>query len=91
MLVIVYLVHAKEQVIIPQEWIMNLDQERLNNSGKNSTQDRRIYWSNSITTNDNLNDASVIVPNFHLPESKVFPPNTDEACYIARINRFCGK
>lgn len=90
MLVIVYLVEAKKQIVIPQEWVMDLDQEILNNSGKNSNQNRRIFWS-SVGMDGQFPDAT-IAPNFNLQKSTVFPPeNANETCYLARIKRFCCK
>lgn len=90
MFVLVYLVDAKQHIIIPQEWILALDQEILNNNGKNSNQNRRVFWSIEAI-NRQITDE-IIPPNFHLPVSTVFPPtqNTSETCYIARIKRFCG-
>lgn len=83
MFVIVYLKDAKKQIIIPQEWIMDLDQEALNNQGKNSNQNRRIFYSRI---------GNQVAPNFNLVLSKEFPPfEINETCYIGRIKRFCGK
>lgn len=86
-----YLVYAKRQIIIPQEWIFQLDQEILNNRGKNSNQNYRIYWS-SVGILNGIPDSNIL-PKFDLPESKVFPQSEEmnEACYIARIKRFCCK
>lgn len=91
MLVLVYLLEAKKQIIIPQEWIMDLDQEILNNRGKNSNQNRRVFWT-SVGINRDIPNAT-LPPNFNLPNSTVFPPsnNATETCYIARIKRFCCK
>lgn len=91
MWVLLYLVEAKKQIFVPQEWIMALDQEVLNNNGKNCNQNRRVFWSRA-GINQEIPDES-IEPNFTLPVSTVFPPpmNIIETCYIARIKRFCCK
>lgn len=92
MLVLVYLVDAKKHIIIPQEWIMKFSQEALNNVGKNSNQNRRVFWSSVGMNNDEIADAT-IAPNFNLAVSTIYPPpdNTTETCYIGRIERFCGR
>lgn len=92
MLVVVYLTDAKKNIIIPQHWIMALSQETLNNVGKASYQNRRIYWTSHGLNNDEIPDGS-IPPNFRLPLSKKFPPPEGllETCYIARVKRFCGE
>lgn len=88
MLVVVYLIDARKNVIIPQNWIMGSNQENINNFGKASYQTRRIFWSKIGIDCESIPDVS-IVPNFRLPLAKVFPPPTDAVCYFARIRRFC--
>lgn len=90
MLVVVYLITAKKNIIIPQNWIMGLNQETLNNIGKASYQNRRIFWSEHGFNDVGLPNAS-IEPNFRLPLSNTFPPNIAETCYIARVKRYCGE
>lgn len=88
MLVVVYLVDAKKNVIIPQNWVMGLNQENLNNFGKATYQIRRIFWSENGIDGESIPDDS-IEPNFHLPLANVFPPLTGDACYLARVKRYC--
>lgn len=89
MLAVVYLMEVKKNIIIPQQWIFGFDQEILNNTGKASYQNRRIFWSNRGVSADGIPDGT-IKPNFHLAISKIFPPG-NAACYIARVRRYCGK
>lgn len=89
MLVVVYLVSVKKNIIIPQEWIMALTQETLNNIGKASYQNRRIFWSNIGVDSGGIPDTS-ITPNFNRNISLAFPPLSDEACYIARVKYYCA-
>lgn len=90
MLVVVYLIDAKINIIIPQHWVMALDQETLNNIGKASYQNRRIFWTNQGLTRDEIPDET-IEPNFRLSLSRKFPPESvNETCYIARVKRYCG-
>lgn len=90
MLVVVYLMDARKNIIVPQEWIRGLNQESLNNIGKASYQNRRIFWSNHALS-CNATTYESVSPNFRLPLSKVFPPpeNVNETCYIARVRRYC--
>lgn len=92
MLVVVYITSAKKNIIIPQDWFFALDQEKLNNNGKTSYQNRRIFWSSRGLSDDELPDET-IPPKFDLPLSTIFPPpgNLVETCYIARVKRYCGK
>lgn len=89
MLVVVYLISPKKNIIIPQEWIMSLSQETLNNIGKASYQNRRIFWTKIGIDPDGIPDSS-IEPNFLRPISLEFPPSGDEACYIARVKCYCA-
>lgn len=88
MLVVVYLINQKKNLIIPQQWIFGLSQEKLNNLGKVSYRNQRIYWTNRGQNSDGIPDET-IMPNFHLPLSNIFPPQADETCYIARVKRYC--
>lgn len=71
---------------------MSLNQETLNNVGKASYQNRRVFWTSRGLSYDEIPDDT-IAPNFHLPLSKTFPPpeGIAETCYIARVKRYCGQ
>lgn len=45
-LVVVFLTHAREYIIVPENYIYGLNYKQLKNSGKNSCRDHLIYWSN---------------------------------------------
>lgn len=68
---------------------MSLSQETLNNIGKASYQNRRIFWSNVGVDSNGIPNLS-ISPNFHRKISLKFPPSGDEACYIARVKCYCA-
>lgn len=89
MLVVCYLISAKKCIIIPQEWIMGLRQETLNNIGKASFQSRRIFWSNLGVDSEGIPDTT-ITPQFCRKICSIFPPTENEVCYIARVKCFCS-
>lgn len=92
MFAVVYLVKAKIYIIIPQEWIKKLNQERLNNVGKQMYKLRRIFWSTEGVDCDGIPNTS-IEPKFNLPKLCVFPPpnGITEACYSAHVKEYCCK
>lgn len=89
MLAVVYIVSLKKHIIIPQQWIMSLTQETLNNIGKASYQSKRIFWSNINVDDDGIPDVT-IAPNFQRNIASTFPPNGDDACYIGRVKCYCA-
>lgn len=89
MLVVCYLIAAKKCIIIPQEWIMGLSQETLNNIGKASYQNRRIFWSNVGVDSDEIPDTT-ITPNFGRNICSIFPSTENEVCYMARVKCYCA-
>lgn len=89
MLAVVYLVAAKKCFIIPQEWIMALSQETLNNIGKASYQSRHIFWSNVGVDTEEIPDTT-IAPNFSRTICSIFPPTENEVCYIVRVKCYCA-
>lgn len=84
MFVVVYLTAPKGKIILPQDWLKDFNQETVNNIGKASYQNRRIFWSKIGVDADGIPDSS-IRPNFNRNKSLVFPPSSDDACYDARV------
>lgn len=89
MFVVVYLTAPKGKIIVPQEWLKDFNQETVNNIGKASYQNRRIFWSKIGVDADGIPDSS-IRPNFNRNKSLVFPPSSDDACYDARVLCYCA-
>lgn len=89
MFVVVYLIAPKGKLIVPQEWLKDFNQETVNNIGKASYQNRRIFWSKIGVDADGIPDSS-IRPNFNRNKSLVFPPSSDDACYDARVLCYCA-
>lgn len=85
--VAVYLKRPKRYIIIPENWINDLNNAKLKNYGKNSNQDFLVFWS---AANDNANLDTP--PNFNAMLSDVYEPTTEDGlCYIGRVLRFFGK
>lgn len=92
MFVVVYLLDAKKNIIVPETFIYELNEEKLKNYGANRNQSHLIYWSNAAS------DGIDGVPNpdfptdFTLPPTNVHPPREiEETCYIVRLKRFFSK
>lgn len=84
--VVVYLLRAREFVVIPEYWVQDLNNAKLKNYGKNSNQDYLIFWS---ANNDypNLPRAANFNANFDFQ----YHQTIDEVCYLGRIKKFFGK
>ena len=96
MFVSVYLTDAHKHTVVPQEFILDLNQVSLNNNGVNSNQSRRIYFSKELFESlANGEDTSRMdfIPNFNVPVSKIYPlPNgLMESCFIGRLKKFFCK
>lgn len=90
MFVVVFIKSVSKYVVIPEEWIFDVNEEQLKNKGVNSNRDVLVFWSTSGIKNDGQPDATY-APNFLIPKSSVFPPPNDEACYLARTIHYYGK
>lgn len=89
MFVVVYLIEPKINIVIPEEWIFALDEEKIKNMGANSNQSYRIFYSNDAS-NENGVPNGLHAPNFNLLLMDIFPPSYDvvECCYIGRVKHF---
>lgn len=84
--VVVYLVDAKRNVIVPENWVQDLNNAKLKNLGKNSNQIFLMFWS---STNDEANWDKE--PNFGAPLVKDYCPTHDGVCFICKVKKFFGK
>lgn len=90
MFVVVYLCYAKKHIIIPQNFILGLSQQSLNNVGKNRNKKFVMFWSKNAVRNE-IPDLNYI-PNFNCDISAIFPPvGRNEACFIGQIKYFFGE
>lgn len=91
MFVVVYIKAAKKYVVVPENWIFDINQELLKNKGVNGNRDVLIFWSLDGIVDDKPNDE--YAPNFHLEKSNEYPlpAGVKEACYVARLKRYFGK
>lgn len=93
MFVVVYLKDAKKNIIVPEEWIFDLDEQKLKNHGANSNQNYLVFWSYyGIYGDDDIPNAAY-EPNFFLDKMVEYPPphGVAECCYIGRIKHFYPK
>lgn len=90
MFVKAFIPSVKMNIVIPEEWVFDVNQQLLKNNGVNSNRDVLIYWSKSAIGIDGIPDA-MHVPNFSATKSVVFPPTTEEACYLARTTHYFGE
>lgn len=94
MFVVVYLRDAQCSTVIPEEFILDLNQKTLKNNGINRNQNRRIFFSKEWFENQEkkINLDQQFEPNFDLPISNEYPlaDNVAEACFIGRLIKFEG-
>lgn len=84
--VVVYLIRAREFVVVPENWVQDLSNAKLKNNGRNSNQDFLIFWS-AIDGEPNLHR----VVNFNATLDSVYYSTVNEVCYLGRIKKFFGK
>lgn len=83
--VVVYLVRAREVIVVPDSWVLELNTAKLKNNGRNSNQFFMVF----VSLKDG--EANVeIEPNFSAPLASRLEA-TIEACFICRVKRFFGK
>lgn len=90
MFVVVLIKSEKKYIIVPEEWIYDINEELLKNKGVNSNRDVLIFWSQNGVGPDGKPDATY-APNFSLSKSSIYPPPNFEAVYVARIIRYFGR
>lgn len=84
--VVVYLIRAREFIIIPETWVQDLSPAKLKNNGKNSNQNFLVFWS-AIDGEPNLQH----LVNFNANLDSTYHSTVDEVCYLGRIKKFFGK
>lgn len=84
--VVVYLIRAREFVVVPDNWVQELNSAKLKNYGTNSNQNFLVFWAAANGTSNLL-----AKPNFNAPIALKFHASTDGVCYICRIKKFFGK
>lgn len=85
--VAVYLKRPKQYIIVPENWIYDLNNAKLKNYGRNCNQDFLVFWS---ATNGMANLDTP--PNFNAMLSHAYETTTEDGfCYIGRVLRFFGK
>lgn len=82
--VVAYLVQARELLVLPENWIQDLNCAKLKNNGRNSNQDFRAYYY--VEGHENFHP-----PNFNAPLHNSLQDVRNEVCFMVRIKRFFGK
>lgn len=93
LLVVVQLVKPKKRIIVPENFVYDLDEEKLKNVGKNGNVTYKVYWSKAALGDEKYAPNEQLIPNFNAAWCEIYPPNDDlvEACYKARIITFYSK
>lgn len=84
--VVVYLLRARDFVVVPEDWVLELNTAKLKNNGRNSNQDFLVFCS-FIDYEPILNKR----PNFNATLTSAFNGTVDQACFICRVKKFFGK
>lgn len=84
--VVVYLIDAKQNVAVPENWVQDLNNAKLKNRGRNSNQNFLVFWS---STNDQANIENK--PNFRALKVAQYISSHDGVCYNCRVKFFFGK
>lgn len=82
--VVVYLLRARQFVIVPENWVSDLNNAKLKNKGCNSNQDFLVYCSFR-------NDEAILdnEPNFSAQLTATYNGTVD-ACFICRVKKIFG-
>lgn len=84
--VVVWLIRAKEFIVVDENWVQGLNSAKLKNYGANRNQTFLVFWS-GINGVANLQRES----NFDAPLSSTYHATVDEICYLCTIKKFFGK
>lgn len=92
MFVVVFLRDANCYTVVPEEFILDVNEKTVKNYGINRNQHRRIFFSKEWFENQviKVNLEQQFVPNFDLPYTAVYPLpiHMGETCYIGRMIKF---
>lgn len=94
MYVTVFLKEAKTHTVVPSDFIKDLVEVNLFNKGNNPNQCRVIFFSKKAFDLLESGEAINLLefrPKFNLPRTNVYPPTSDEVCYIGRMIKFWCK
>lgn len=80
MFAVVTLEHSKKHLVLPINWINQMNLATQAKCGVNCEEKHNVFYSKDENK----------CANFRLPIGNLFEPNID-ACYLARINKFFGE
>lgn len=84
--VVIYLIGAREIIVVPDKWVFDLNTAKLKNNGRNSNQNFLAYCS-FVDGEPELAKE----PNFDVPIFGEFNINMGEACFLCRVKKFFGE
>lgn len=87
---IVYIIKAQKYVVIPERWILNVEDhfEKFLNYGVNSNQKFVCFWSNSPAARDENGIIDLDSPaDFFASRNSIFPA---DGCYDCQIRKAKG-
>lgn len=80
--VVVYLIGARDFVVVPENWVFDLNTAKLKNHGRNSNQDFLVYF---------INGEKIGEPNFNAPIATNLKDASNGACFLCRVKKFFGR
>lgn len=84
--VVVWLIRAKEFIVVDENWVQDLNSAKLKNYGANRNQQFLVFWS-GINGVANLDRQC----NFNAPLSSTYNATVDEICYLCQVKKIFGK
>lgn len=91
MFVVIFIKFPIEKyVVVPEQWIFDINEELLKNRGVNPNRDVCVFYS-MHGIDENNQPCAECEPDFTMAKANAFPPPNDEACYTARVVRYFGK
>lgn len=83
--VVVYFYEAREFLVLPEDWVQDLNSAKLKNYGRNSNQVFRAYYNIGIGDGENIR-----APDFNAPLVNSLGDVRGEACFKCRVKKFFG-
>lgn len=78
---------AKTRLVVPKNWIFDLDDLNLNNSGLNQNHSYLVYYNSQAMRTPN----EFFEPNFRAPRVKNFNGYIEEATFKCKLFKFYRK
>lgn len=90
MFVVIVLAESKFHLIVPEQWVYDLNEFKLRNWGVNSNQKHLVYWNRTVFDTFLNEPKTDIQPNFDAEIRSVFGTK-DECCFHGYLIKFWSK